>query len=264
MPELAEVEYFRRQWNCGIGHKVLEVQLHQGKRVFRDSAAKGITTKVAGSSFIGSEAHGKQMLFHFSGGLWIGIHLGLTGKLRVEEASFKASKHDHLVLYQSTQALVFCDPRLFGAVRFHHGATAPEWWTKLPPPIDSKKFTVKSMSQFLQRHQKLPIKAALLLQAGFPGIGNWMADEILWRAKIRPQTLSGSIKDEAAGTLWKTIRLVCRSALKQIGQDFSGPPVGWLFQERWEKHGKCPHHRIPLKRQTIGGRTSVWCSKCQH
>ena len=264
MPELAEVEYFRRLWNPGIGHKVIKVRLHAGKRIFRNSASSDINAKVPGSAFLSSEAHGKQLLFRFSGNVWIGIHLGLTGKLRVEETRFKVEKHDHLVLLLSTQALVLSDPRLFGVVRFHQGKSEPGWWRNLPPPIHSKQFTVESMSQFLQRHHRLPIKPALLLQQGFPGIGNWMADEILWRAKIRPQTSSGSITEATRKTLWKTIRFVCRSAIQQISQDYSGPSVGWLFHERWEKQGQCPIHRIRLERKTIGGRTTVWCSKCQH
>lgn len=264
MPELAEVEYFRRRWNSGIGHKVINVRLHAEKRIYRNSASNDIAEKVPGTSFLCSEAHGKQLLFRFSGNVWIGIHLGLTGKLRVETAQFTAEKHDHLVLVQSAQSLVLSDPRLFGAVRFHQGKSEPDWWANLPPSILAKQFTTELMSQFLQRHHRLPIKPALLLQQGFPGIGNWMADEILWRAKIRPQTLSGSISEAMRKTLWKTIRFVCRRAIQQISRDYSGPSAGWLFHERWGKQGQCPLHRIRLERETIGGRTTVWCSKCQY
>jgi len=42
------------------------------------------------------------------------------------------------------------------------------------------------MEQFLTRHGRAPIKAVLLLQSGFPGIGNWMADEILGNRKSIP------------------------------------------------------------------------------
>ena len=62
------------------------------------------------------------MLFVFSGGNWLGIHLGMTGKIRVEPANFRPDKHDHLALYQRERALVFTDSRQFGRVRFHHGS----------------------------------------------------------------------------------------------------------------------------------------------
>ena len=128
------------------------------------------------------------MLFEFSGGNWIGIHLGMTGKLRTEAPGFPPEKHDHLVLSQKKRALVFRDARLFGRVRFHHGKSAPDWWRAGGPDIASETFDRAFFDAFLRRHARAPVKAVLLLQSGFAGIGNWMADEILWRAKISPLT----------------------------------------------------------------------------
>ena len=84
MPELAEVEYYRRQWDPGVGQEILRVQLHAGKRIFRESNPREIVRALAGSRFLRSSSWGKQMLFEFSGGNWIGIHLGMTGTLRIE------------------------------------------------------------------------------------------------------------------------------------------------------------------------------------
>src|SRR4029077_11120825 len=95
-------------------------------------------------------------------------------------------KHDHLVLFQKERALVFRDSRQFGRVRFHHGNDEAAWGKSDVPEIVSPKFNREFVAQFLDRHRKAPIKTALLLQNGFPGIGNWMADEILWRAKVLP------------------------------------------------------------------------------
>jgi len=129
MPELAEVEYYRKQWNCGLGAKVAAVQLHAGKRIFRGSDPRAIKRRLTGRRLVQSNARGKQMLFQFSGGSWLGIHLGMSGTLRTEPPRFRPGKHDHLVLQQAKQALVFGDPRLFGRVKFHHGKTEPDWWT---------------------------------------------------------------------------------------------------------------------------------------
>src|SRR5437764_2837890 len=135
MPELAEVEYYRRQWDPGLGHKIVSVQLHPRKRIFRGSNPPILSRALTGSRLLRSEAWGKQMLFEFSGGNWIGIHLGMTGKLRVEPAGSCPEKHDHLVLHQKKRALVFRDPRLFGRVRFHRGKSAPLWWRAGGPDI---------------------------------------------------------------------------------------------------------------------------------
>lgn len=263
MPELAEVEFFRKQWHRGLGNRVLRVALHSGKRVFRRAAEEQIRAYLPGARLTHSAAKGKQLLFRFSNHLWLGVHLGMTGKLSIAPPGFQPGKHDHLALFQKQRTLVFTDPRLFGCIRFDVSETEPEWWTRLPPPVDSPEFGVARMSAFLLRHRKLPIKPALLLQSGFPGVGNWMADEILWRAQIHPLTPSARLTEVQHRALWRTLRFVCRSAMRSIGQSFADPPRGWLFHERWNGRGQCPIHRTALERQAIGGRTTAWCPLCQ-
>ena len=263
MPELAEVEFYRKQWDRGLGRRVLRIELHGGKRPFRGVDPAALTKSLRGGRLLSSESHGKQMLFRFSGDVWLGLHLGMTGKLSAGPAAFAAGKHDHLVLVQATQALVFSDPRQFGRVRFHQGSAPPPWWAGLPPAMMSAGFSRARVKSFLKSHGRLPIKAALLLQEGFPGIGNWMADEVLWRAGIKPSTRSGRLGEGACEQLWKEIRFVSRQALHKIGRDFSDPPAGWFFHERWGRGGRCPKHRVDLARAVIGGRTTAWCARCQ-
>jgi formamidopyrimidine-DNA glycosylase len=202
-------------------------------------------------------------LFQFSKGGRLGVHLGMTGELRIEPADFRPGKHDHLVLRQRSRSLVFSDARLFGRVLFHLGKAEPEWWTKIPPALTSDAFTIASLKSFLSRRARAPIKGVLLMQERFPGVGNWMADEILWRAKIHPGLPSGRIADAQAKLLWQTIRWVCRGALRIVAKDYSDPPPSWLFPHRWEKGGRCPKDGSELARATIGGRTTAWCPKCQ-
>ena len=89
MPELAEVEYFRTRWNLGVGHKIQAVELHASKRIFRGAEPAAISRKLTGAKLLRSEAAGKQLLFAFSGGGWLGIHLGMTGELTVKPAGPK-------------------------------------------------------------------------------------------------------------------------------------------------------------------------------
>lgn len=263
MPELAEVEFYRKQWNKGIGDRITRVAVHSEKRVFRGTDALQMKRSLLGATLLRSEARGKQLLFCFSKDLWLGVHLGMTGKLLVEPPDFVPGKHHHLVLYQAARALVFQDARLFGRVRFHRGAAPPAWWSQLPPPVNSKEFQRSAMREFLRRHSRITIKAALLHQTGFPGVGNWMADEILWRAKLPPKWTAGNLTNEQESRLWKALRFVCRAAMQHVGEDFSDPPPGWLFHERWKRAGRCPLHKSPLKRETVGGRTTAWCEACQ-
>jgi formamidopyrimidine-DNA glycosylase len=263
MPELAEVEYYRKQWDCGIGGKITVVQLHAQKRIFRGSNPREIVQRLTGNRLVKSTARGKQMLFQFSGDSWVGIHLGMSGTLRVEPARFRPEKHDHLVLQQAKRALVFRDPRLFGRVRFHHGEETPGWWSAAAPEIASSDFDARYITDFLRRHSRAPIKAVLLLQSGFPGVGNWMADEILWRARIAPSVRSAELNAQEQTTLRRATRFVSREALRIIGSDFADPPPSWLIHQRWTPGGICPRDGTELSRATIGGRTTAWCAKCQ-
>ena len=125
MPELAEVEYYRKQWSKGLRKRILSVHLNAGKRIFRGADVAAILKTLRGSTLLASETHGKQMLFRFSKGGWLGVHLGMSGELRLEPAAAPALKHDHLILRQSRHSLVFSDPRQLGFIRFHSGKPTP-------------------------------------------------------------------------------------------------------------------------------------------
>jgi formamidopyrimidine-DNA glycosylase len=266
MPELAEVEFFRKQWDAGRNQKIAAVHLHDGKRIFRGINPADFRQALTGARLLDSQAHGKQMLFRFSKSAWVGIHLGMTGKLQAVPcgtAPFSPARHDHLVLRLSQRSLVFSDPRQFGRVLFHIGRTPPPWWNRLPPALLAGGFSLPVMEKFLNRHRAAPLKAALLMQAGFPGIGNWMADEILWQASLHPRRPAGKLRPVETKKLHRTIKSVCRTALRTVGVDYGDLPRTWLFDRRWKRGGHCPKDGAPLRHATIGGRTTCWCPACQ-
>jgi formamidopyrimidine-DNA glycosylase len=264
MPELAEVEWYRKQWDAGRGEKIVDVRLHARNRVFRGTNTLAFQQNLIGEKLLNSRVRGKRMLFISSDDNWLGIHLGMTGKIRVEPENFRPSKHDHLVLYQLERALVFTDSRQFGRVRFHHGSDEPDWWKSDVPEIMSPAFDQKFVDQFLLRHRKAPIKAILLLQDGFPGIGNWMADEILWRAKILPSKRTGKLSAYERAAIFHATKFVVRKSLETLGKDYSDPPRTWLIHQKWKRDGICPRHHKLLRHATIGGRTTAWCPRCQN
>ena len=198
--------------------------------------------------------------------VWLGIHLGMTGELTVAEPTYAPGRHDHLVIVTTGHALVLTDPRMFGRVQFHVGPDAPDWWSRIAPAILSIGFTVPGVAEFLHRRRRAPIKAVLLMQERFPGIGNWMADEILWRAGIHPARAAGSLTPAETRALWRECRHVCRLALDAIaGRGRSLPrdlnvniPDSWLFHHRWQRGGMDPKTGTPLAHATIGGRTTCW------
>jgi formamidopyrimidine-DNA glycosylase len=263
MPELAEVFYYAHLWEAGRNKPVLRVELHGKKRVFRGCDVHALEHHLIGAKLLRAHTHGKQMLFEFSRGCWLGVHLGMTGELSVKPQPFDAGRHDHLALHLRERALVFTDPRQFGRIQFHHGKTVPPAWTGLPPqPMDSR-FTIRRLQDILTRHARQPLKALLLDQRYFPGVGNWMADEVLWQAKVHPETPAGSVEAKQAGVLHRVLRKVCAVALKTVGADWGDPPQSWLFRHRWSKGGICPRCGKPLTRKDIRGRTACWCPNCQ-
>lgn len=267
MPELAEAEFFRRRWHeAASGQFIYSVHTHDGKKLFRHLPVAAFRRALTGAKLKSSEAAAKQMLFRFGNDIWLGIHLGMSGELRAETADYVTGKHDHLALRTRHQTLVFSDPRMFGRIQFHRGRTAPVWWTKIAPAILSPSFTKDAVAAFLRRRARAPIKAVLLMQERFPGIGNWMADEVLWRAAIHPRRLAGSLSAAEMRSLWRECRAVCRLALRTIaGSGGQLPPDlnvhipdTWLFNHRWEDGGRCPRTNRRLIREEIGGRTTCW------
>jgi formamidopyrimidine-DNA glycosylase len=296
MPELAEVEFYRKRWHlAAVGERVGRVLTHDKKKLLRELDLDAFRAALTGATLLSSEARAKQMLFRFSGDVWLGIHLGMSGELSVQPSDYVPGKHDHLVLLTerttasvvasrkprvvdrskypalddgatSGHALVFNDPRMFGSVDFHIGKEPPLWWSRIAPAILSAAFTPAAVGAFLQRRRRTPIKAVLLMQERFPGIGNWMADEVLWRAAIHPARLAGSLTAAEVRTLWRECRHVCRLALDAIaGRGNRLPPDlnvniprTWLFKHRWRRGGKDPLTGTPLKHATIGGRTTCW------
>ena len=131
------------------------------------------------------------------------------------------------------------------------------------PDIGSELFDRKFVDLFLQRHARAPVKSVLLLQSGFAGIGNWMADEILWRAKIAPVTPSGLLSVTQRARLFRETRFVASESLRIVGPNFDDLPGNWLIHQKWKREGVCPRHHTPLRKAMIGGRTTAWCPRCQ-
>ncbi len=285
MPELAEVEFYRRRWwEAAANQTVRAAEANPRSRVYRRLArefpggAAALAKILPGAKLIDAKAFGKQMAFVFKVGraapsapasLQLGIHLGMSGELRVEPPGYLSQKHDALILRFTRHTLVFNDPRQFGRVRAWLGRdkTGPSWRQNLPNEVLSTAFTAGFVQSALRRHARAPLKAVLLNQRYFFGIGNWMADEILWRAALHPALPAGRAAEaKAAKKLHRTVQQVARDALRVIaGRGQKLPPDlniripdTWLFNHRWKNGGLCPKTKKPLRRAEIGGRTTCW------
>lgn len=259
MPELAEVVFHASKWRAAIGQRFTLDQVNGAARCCRTLDTKLAKELLAKSTLEGAWTHGKLMLFGFENGTYLEAHLGMTGSLRVAELSEDFDRHDHFRLRGESAMLVFRDPRQFGRLTLHRtDGDLPEFWKALPPQPHDATFTKDRFDGILGRRGKAPLKSLLLQQDAFPGIGNWMADEILWRSRIRPTRTAAELSDDERNKLFEACRWVCREAVRIIGADYSDPPKSWLFQHRWSDGGTCPQTGKPLVRDEVGGRTTCW------
>lgn len=264
MPELAEVEFYRRVWNPLIQSGPLSVTVLARSRVFRGLDTSRLTASLS-HGIIFSEARAKQMCFTLGDGSRVGIHLGMAGKLHCHPPSTKPQSHEQIRLTTAAGTVfTYRDTRYFGRVQHAPpGSTAP-WWDNLAADLLSPEFEYNALRSFLSRRHRSPIKSILLMQERFPGIGNWMADEILWRARIPPDSPAGDLDPDQCKRLLRSIRFVCRGALAWIADRGEDPPSrSWLFRHRWKDGGTCPRCHTALIRIPINNRTSCYCPICQ-
>lgn len=280
MPELAEVELSRRVWSVAEGLRLTGMSGHARTRIYRDCSLACLKRDLRGAVLLSSRAHGKKMFFEFSGGAtgagrWLELHLGMTGRLARSQMDGQAHKHDHFVLKTRDWKLAFNDYRQFGRLFLHSEGVDPA--AGLPLEVLSKGFSLGHMETIQLRRSKRALKAVLLDQAFFPGVGNWMADEICWRMGRHPAVPLGEVD---AALLRRVSRMVCRGAMKHVADGNAGqyaedegfspgnyvkrtPPADWLFRHRWKAGGHCPKCGTVLDRGVVATRTTAWCPCCQ-
>jgi formamidopyrimidine-DNA glycosylase len=102
-----------------------------------------------------------------------------------------------------------------------------------------------------------PVKARLLNQHAISGVGNLLADEALWQARIDPRRPVSRLSLEDLDRLRREVRGAVRSAIRK-----GGAHTGRFIAAR-ERGGRCPRCGAELERGVVGGRTTYWCPKCQ-
>ena len=126
------------------------------------------------------------------------------------------------------------------------------------PVIDKDVVTVEWLMEKM-RKKHVPIKAMLLDQAVLSGVGNWVADEVLYQARIHPEQYSNTFSDGEIKTLHDCLINVCTTAVRTLS-DQSQFPEHWIMKYRWDK-GKKDSNVLPngekITHLKVGGRTSA-------
>ncbi|MDX6716137.1 MAG: formamidopyrimidine-DNA glycosylase, partial [Baekduia sp.] len=99
-----------------------------------------------------------------------------------------------------------------------------------------------------------PLKARIMDQSVIAGVGNLLADEALWRARLDPRRPAGALDAGELDRLRREIRATTRRAIER-----GGVHTGDLIAHR-RRDGVCPRCGADMARATVGGRTTYWCT----
>jgi formamidopyrimidine-DNA glycosylase len=268
MPELPEVETVRRSLLPIIGRRIEAVEVIEPR--LRRRVARDFARRLVGRIIERIERHGKYLLFPLSGGEYLLAHLGMTGALLLQPAGTPPQPHDHVRFRLSGGVqLTYNDPRRFGLLR----AGALEGLAELanvgPDPL-ANDFSPGHLAA-LARGRKRPVKNLLMDQRALGGIGNIYANEILFRAGIRPGRAARRLTRRELCALLVATRAVLHSAIRHGGSSISdyrdGEGRTGYFQLRlrvYDRAGRpCPRCGTPIRRAVHAGRSSFYCRKCQ-
>jgi len=269
MPELPEVETTRR----GIEPWVLG-QAISGWHI-RNAALRwpvDIPDQLRGQTIQATSRRGKYILLHTRPGTLL-VHLGMSGSLRILQADTPALKHDHVdILLANQRVLRLNDPRRFGSILFQPGDTADEHPLLAHLGVEplGNEFSGAYLHR-LSRGRKVAVKNFIMDSRVVVGVGNIYAAESLFSAGLRPTTAAGRVPLWIYERLAGAIVAVLNRSLRQGGttlRDFVGSDGNpGYFKQQLNVYGRqnlpCRTCQTPLKLQTLGQRSTVYCPKCQ-
>jgi formamidopyrimidine-DNA glycosylase len=271
VPELPEVETARTLIAEQALHRPIVDVDDSDSYVARPHAPGDLRSALTGRSLTAAHRRGKTMWLETSGigdaaapGPELGIHLGMSGRILVTAPDGTVSEGGDPNRYNTRPrnpvwnrftlrfadggSLVLLDPRRLGRVRLDPDIAA------LGPDA-----TQVSRAQFRDLITKgtIAVKARLLDQSKLAGIGNLLADEILWQAKVSPLARVNSLTPVQVGRLYRALQKVVDAAIAN-----GGAHTGDMIAAR-HPGGTCPRDGAPMAHGIVGGRSTWWCSREQ-
>ncbi|WP_027944871.1 Fpg/Nei family DNA glycosylase [Amycolatopsis taiwanensis] len=256
MPELPDVESFRRVFaSHAVGPPVRRVDvLDTG--VLRDVTADRLSEALVGRRFTEPRRRGKLLLAP-AGPLAVVLHFGMTGSLHWAGPGQDVHRHDRVVFAFPDGELRYRDMRKLQGLRLVEGTRGvDEVLTGVGP--DATEMSRDRLGELLGGRRQ--VKATLTDQSVIAGIGNLLADEILWRARINPRTSGVHLGRDDLVRLDAAMSSVLRQSIEagRVPTDKS-----WLTGRRDEPSGSCPRCGTTLVHERAGGRATTWCPRCQ-
>ena len=271
MPELPEVETIRRDLEPLIlGRRITNVDVDPATiHLLVGAPIETLRENLIGRTIEAVHRRGKYLMLGLDDGRWLVIHLRMTGRLiwRTREAPDEQYQRAKIEL-DNGYDLRWSDLRKFGTWRLHESAA--EVIDKLgPEPIDAA-LTLKIFRERLA-NRTAAVKAVLLDQRRFAGLGNIYVDEALYEAGIRPDTPAGMLSPAAIKRLFASSRSVLERGIENRGASFKDyvdgqgePGSQHMHVQVFRRTGKpCYACGSEIRRTIVGGRSTHWCPRCQ-
>jgi formamidopyrimidine-DNA glycosylase len=259
VPELPDVEGFRRTLeSCGRGRTVRKVEVDDAG-VLRGVSARRLAREVEGHRIVGVERHGKWLIARLGGGAAVLLHFGMTGRLLCRPSGEPPHRHDRVrLLLAGGHEVRYRDQRKLQGLRL---AGSPEAVDRLLAGLGPDALTV-GRADFRRTlgGRRAKVKAVLMDQSALAGLGNLLADEILWRSHLHPARPANRVSTEESDRLYGAMR---RTLARSVEAERVPARPSWLTGRRDEKSPHCPRCGTPLRHGRTAGRTSVWCPHCQ-
>jgi formamidopyrimidine-DNA glycosylase len=246
MPELPEAERARQTLEQIRGRTIAHVD-DRDTYVCRPHAPGEIGDALEGHALVSAHRRGKFLWLETEDGPTLGLHLGMAGKIVVDGPPDE--RWDRFSIeFDDGSRVALRDKRRLGRAVLN-----PDFSHVGPDAADVGRDGFRR----LVGAGSTPVKARLLDQGAISGVGNLLADQALWQARIAPGRRTNELSDADLDRLRRDLRSAVRSAIRQ-----GGVHTGTFVQVRG-RDGSCPRDGHPLERGKVGGRTTYWCPECQ-
>lgn len=213
--------------------------------VCRPHAAGEIAAALRGRRLLSAHRRGKAMWVETDdGGPVLGLHLGMAGRIVVDGKPAPREWDRFSLAFEDGGRLALRDKR-----RLSRATLDPDILALGPDAGEIGRHELRARVG----RGKAPLKTRLLDQSVLAGVGNLLADETLWRARLSPLRAAGDLDEEELDRLRRELRAAIRSAIRR-----GGVHTGELVPHR-RRGGHCPRCGAELERGTVGGRTTYWC-----
>ena len=258
VPEILEVEHYRSFAERALERPIARAWMVDSRYGRGGTTPARLRSALVGRSFTAARRRGKLMLLDSGEGPTLGLRFGMTGglvvdgeealdRLRYGPGVFDDKWVRARITFDDGGDLLLHDPRRFGSLEL-----APDEERLGPDALGVSLAELRTALAAGRGPVAAPLKARLLDQERLAGVGNLLADEILWRAGLAPGRRSPLDDGEV-----RRLHAALRATLRQLTRR-GGSHTGDLMEERHDG-GRCPRDGTELRREVVGGRTTYWC-----